>query len=106
MKRGFESSSSLTPEFAEFFRTFKSELSKGLKQAGAENIKIGRGHFYISGFFTLRDQVWYINFGDVRWSSSTMLFRTAKNYTDYTGGSNRYVDFGENMVGDLLAKIA
>jgi len=40
----------------EFYRTFKSEFRKELKSIGATNIVFSRGHFYVSGFFTLNGQ--------------------------------------------------
>ena len=101
LKQGFESSSETTDEFLSFYRTFKSEFTKELKKIGAEKIQIGKGHFYISGFFTKGEQVWYFNFGDVRWSTGSLLYRTAKHYTDYTGGSNQYVDFTNNLVSEM-----
>lgn len=101
LSQGFESSSGLTPEFAEFAKIFKSEITKELKAIGAKDIKIGRGHFYLSGFFTHADQVWYISLSDVRWSNETMLYRKAKSYSDYTGGSNMYVDICPDMVSKM-----
>ena len=61
IKKGFESSSETTPEFLEFYRTFKSEFRKELKSIGATNIVFSRGHFYVSGFFTLNGQGWYFS---------------------------------------------
>ena len=51
LRKGFESSSTLTPEFAQFYRTFKSEFTKELKSQGATEIEFHRGHFHLSGFF-------------------------------------------------------
>ncbi len=105
---GFESSCSLTPEFAQFFRTFKSEFTKELKSIDATNIVFSRGHFYLSGFFTLNNQAWYFYLSDVRSMDyglknhpescrSKLLYRTAKDYKDYTGGQNRYVVIEKGM---------
>ena len=60
---GFESSSGKTPEFLTFFRTFKKEFRKELESIGATNIQINRGHFYVSGFFTVNGQCYYFMFG-------------------------------------------
>jgi hypothetical protein len=87
---GFESSSGKTPEFKSFVRLFKNEFKKYLQGLGATNIEIGAGHFYLSGFFDIGDQVWYFSTPDVRYLiSSSMLVRTAKHHKDWTGGLNQ-----------------
>lgn len=113
LKRGFKSSSTLTPEFAEFYRTFKSEFTKELKSVGATDIVFSRGHFYVSGFCTINGQAWYFSLNDVRgmeyWlnrpSTGKLLYRTAKDYKDFTGGGNRYAEIktgmGEEMFGSF-----
>jgi len=92
----FVSSSGLTPQFAKFYSTFTNELRKFLKAKGCTEIDFSKGHFCISGFFTAPNgQIWYIDFGDVRWSMGSkyrMLYRTATSYKDYTGGTNQYVE--------------
>lgn len=109
---GFESSSGKTPEFLAFFRTFKKEFTKELMSIGATNVQFNRGHFYVSGFFTLDGQCFYFNLGDVRGMDyamktnpdscmSKLLYRTAKDYHDYSGGSNRYVRIGTGMAQDM-----
>jgi hypothetical protein len=113
LKRGFESSSGLTPEFAQFFRTFKSEFTKELQTIGASNIVFSRGHFYVSGFFTdVSGQAWYFSLSDVRGMDYTLrnnpdscmaklLYRTAKNYKDFTGGHNRYRTIEPGMAKEM-----
>jgi hypothetical protein len=103
MKKGFESSCGLTPEFAQFFRTFKSEFTKELQTIGATNIEFSRGHFYVSGFFTTPDgQAWYFSISDVRFfPDRRLLYRTAKDYKDYTGGRNRYRDIEPGMAQEM-----
>jgi hypothetical protein len=103
MKKGFESSSGLTPEFARFFRTFKSEFTKELQTIGATNIEFSRGHFYVSGFFRTPDgQTWYFSISDVRFfPDRRLLYRTAKDYKDYTGGRNRYRDIKPGMAKEM-----
>jgi hypothetical protein len=49
---GFESSSGLTPEFANFYKAFKKEFTSLLKNMGCSDVRMIRGHFYVSGFFT------------------------------------------------------
>jgi hypothetical protein len=64
---------------------------------GCSNLVINNGHFYISGFFTaVSGQIWWFRLEDLRWSP-TFLIRTAESYTDYTGGSNQYVNL-DNFV--------
>jgi hypothetical protein len=97
LKQEFESSSGLTQQFADFYRLFKKEFTKVLKNLGAMKIRISRGHFYISGFFQLADgRIWYFSLGDVRWGSfrDKLLIRTAKSFEDYTGGANNFIDIG------------
>jgi hypothetical protein len=110
---GFESSSGITPEFQEFYKTFKSEFTKELKSQGATDIVFSRGHFYVSGFCTINGQVWYFKLGDVRgmdysimWNPDScmakLLYRTAKDYNDYTGGQNRYAAIKEGMGEEMF----
>lgn len=98
LKQEFESSSGLTQQFADFYRLFKREFTKALnKHIDIKEIRISRGHFYISGFFQLADgRIWYFSLGDVRWGSfrNKLLIRTAKSFEDYTGGANNFVDIG------------
>lgn len=105
LQAGFESSSGLTKEFAQFFRTFKSEFTKELQTIGATNIVFSRGHFYVSGFFTVSGQAYYFSISDVRGAEFRMpqlMFRTAKHYKDYTGGQNRWVDIAP-LIADKMA---
>lgn len=102
LNNGFESSSGLTPEFAEFFRTFKKEFTDELKSIGATDIVFSRGHFYVSGFFTVRGQAWYFSMSDVRYfNDKRIMYRTAKNYKDYTGGQNRYRAIERGMAQEM-----
>jgi hypothetical protein len=103
LKKGFESSSGLTPEFAEFFKTFKKEFTDELLSIGATNIQFSRGHFYVSGFFTTPDgQPWYFSLSDVRFfHDRKLLYRTAKDYKDYTGGRNRYTEIKPDMAQEM-----
>ena len=102
LRKGFESSSGTTPQFLSFYRTFKNELTKILTVKGCTNIEIGKGHFYVSGFFTASSgQVYYVSLSDVRgfnetgWHNGSLMYRTAKDYKDYTGGCNQFVRLDE-----------
>jgi hypothetical protein len=113
LERGFESSSSLTPEFAKFYRTFKSEFTKELKSQGATEIEFHRGHFYLSGFCRVNGQLWYFSLPDVRGIGYTLknnsnscmsklMYRTAQHNKDWTGGMNRYVTIREGMAEEMF----
>lgn len=108
LKQGFESSSGKTPEFLAFFRTFKKEFTKELQFLGATNVQFSRGHFYLSGFFTLGTQAWYFSLSDVRGMDyvlqhnpdscmAQLLYRSANDYKDYSGGANQYVRIESGM---------
>jgi len=100
----FESSSSKTPQFIDFARKFRSELKKELKKQDAENFKISVGHFYISGFFTLKGQIFYFSLSDVRGSimGNKLLIRTATDYKDYTGGSNHFFEINSKLANNIV----
>lgn len=105
LKQGFESSSTLTPEFAQFYRTFKSEFTKELKSVGATDIVFSRGHFYVSGFCTINGQIWYFSLSDVRGSEyylPNLMYRTAKHYKDFTGGSNQWAKIEAGMTSRMF----
>jgi len=96
----FESSCSLTPEFATFAKDFKRYL---LKQIGREFelVNWSRGHFGVSGFLrnNANGKLVYFSISDVRhWPDdwyNNILIRIAKHDKDYTGGSNNYTTFNE-----------
>lgn len=89
----FQSSSGKTPEYLAWHKLFKKEFTALLKKFGAKTIEISKpNHFDLTGFFQMESgQIWYISVGDVRWSKSEMLIRTAQSFKDYTGGHNQYV---------------
>ena len=93
----FQSSSGKTPEFVEFAKAFKKAWKMELLSIGATDIICSFGHFYISGFFTIGSQCYYFSLSDVRSPITEMLYRTAENNGDYTGGSNRYIKIGPGM---------
>ena len=96
----FESSCYATPQFKAFTSVFKSEFKKELKTIKAENIVFSVGHFYLSGFFTVGELIYYFDIGDVRMTQRTVLIRVAKDYKDYSGGSNHYFEIKQNMFED------
>ena len=68
----------------------------------ATDIKLNKGYYYCSGFFNVGEQVYYISSADVRTSNinalgvSGIMYRTAKDRTDYTGGVNTW-DFNYKL---------
>ena len=105
LKAGFESSCYKTPEFTSFARKFKNAIKKELATIGAELTAYSVGHFYVSGFFRINtmkgQECYYFSLSDVRGSEFTsqhnMLYRTAKDEKDYTGGGNEYVRIEDGM---------
>lgn len=92
--QNFDQGSYNSPEYLAFARTFKSEFKKQLDGVGAKLHKFNVGHFYFSGFFTKGEQMYYFSWHN---GDKQLLFRTAKNDKDFTGGSNQYVRISEDM---------
>lgn len=98
---GLESSSGTTPEFLAAYRMFKKEFTKILQVRGCTKIEIGKGHFYVSGFFTApTEQIWYFSCQDFRDPPKSIMYRTAQHYKDYTGGSNQWAAL-DNLENEL-----
>ena len=94
----FGSDSVKTPQFISFSRKFKNALTKELKTIGANITKYNSGHFYVSGFFRKGEKCYYFSLSDVRHFHVTdMLYRTAKDEKDFTGGGNQYVKIEDGM---------
>jgi hypothetical protein len=85
--------SDLGQDFKDFYRKEKKRLTTILKEKGCTKIEMDYGFYFFSGFFTSPSgQVYYFSASDVRhWEYNRLLIRTAKDYKDYTGGSNQYV---------------
>jgi len=101
----FESSSSRTPQYLEAHRIFKREFKKVLNPICKE-IDISKpNHFDITGFFKLNDnRIYYFSIGDLRWDK-TFLIRIAKDFADYTGGSNNFIELDDKFIENLLKKL-
>lgn len=98
----FESSSTLTPEFATFSKTAKKELKKELEQHNLELISFSRGHFEVSAFIRNKStgKMAYFNSLDIRPTFTGMVFfRTVEHPKDYTGGVNNWCDISELIDG-------
>ena len=99
----FESSSCRTPQYLEFHRVFKKEI-KDLLKPYCKNIEISSpNHFDFSGFFELNNnEIYYISLSDLRHSKDKILIRIAKDFKDYSGGSNNFIPFNEDFVKNLF----
>lgn len=92
----FQSSTGKTPQFKAFTRDFKKIIRQSLPE-GCELANWNNGHFECFWFIIKPDgKHIYCSISDVRhfpggWFSN-ILIRTAKNTSDYTGGSNNYTD--------------
>lgn len=93
----FESSSFETPEFKKFASSFSRALKKDAKEGVFEIVNISKGHFEVSGFLRHKESGRFIYFGvsDVRFSIGGawydhVLYRTAKDDRDFTGGHNNF----------------
>lgn len=93
-KRKNYSGSDLGSDFKEFFRKEKKRIGNALKELGCSNLEMNYGFYYFSGFFTSPSgQTYYFQCSDTRhFGYKQILYRTAKDTSDFSGGSNQYVD--------------
>ena len=100
MARKNYSGSDLGADFKAFFRKEKKRISNILTDRGCTNIDMSYGFYYFSGFFTAPSgQIYYFSCSDVRhFGYDRLLIRTAKSYTDYSGGSNQYVNVDNESI--------
>lgn len=98
--------SDLSNEFKEFFRKEKNRITRNLKEMGCTKIELDYGFNYFYGFFTSSTgQVYYLSCSDVRHFGYTqLLYRTAKHYKDYSGGSNNYIGTGRGQLKRMILK--
>jgi len=105
LNKGFESASFKTPQFIEFAKTFKKEFINELKTIGAVLTDYNVGHFYLSVFFKVGDKCYYFSLNDVRDSGLegeiSLLYRTARNNKDLTGGHNCYVEIKNGIANEM-----
>jgi len=94
MARKNYSGSDLSDNFKVWFRKEKNRITKTLKLLGCTKIELNYGFYYFSGFFTSKSgQVYYMSCSDVRhFPYNNLLYRTAKDYNDFTGGANQYIN--------------
>lgn len=81
-----------TNEVNKFILSLKNQF----KKLGAKKIVAKMHYKYISGFFTVNEQAYYFSTSNFD-NYSRLLIRTAKDYQDFTGGSNNFVDIKNGM---------
>ena len=105
----FESSSSKTPQFTSFAKTYRNHVKEQLTKHGLELSKWNDGHFYCSGFISnpKTGKMAYMSVSDVRYFPGEwhrhILMRTAQGPRDYTGGPNNYA--GLDDIGAKLEQL-
>lgn len=70
-----------------------------------KRLELNRNHFEMYGFFeTNSGKIYYVSTGDLRWFAKRlgMLIRTAKDFKDFTGGTNCTIMFDEHFEENLL----
>ena len=89
--------SDLSPQFKTWFRKEKKRITEILESKGCSKIELDYGFYYFSGFFTSSTgQIYYISCSDVRhFPNEGYMYRTAKHYKDWTGGSNQFINKNE-----------
>lgn len=101
INRHYESSSWVTGQYknakAEFIKTLK-------KYFGKENVIVRScPHFEFTGFIKYYDKYVYFSTGDLRFRvCNSMLVRTAKNDTDWTGGHNYQISYDNEKDFDIF----
>ena len=102
---------------ANFFKKYfipiaRKEFKALAKKIGAE-VDFSPNYFEWSAFFKKDGKYIYVHVGDVRYNVcghwyDNVLFRTAKDEHDYTGGSNRHCSYEEleEELSDLFERMA
>jgi len=98
--------SDLGQDFKDFFKRETARITKHLKKIGCTDIEFSMQFYYFSGFFTSKSgQAFYLSSSDVRhFGYSNLLYRTAKDYKDYTGGSNQYVSTDRGKLSQMIIR--
>lgn len=96
-KRKNYSGSGLGNDFKVFFRKEKKRIGDALKALGCTNLEMNYGFYFFSGFFeSPSGQTYYLSCSDIRhFGYEKILYRTARNRSDFSGGTNQYVGVKE-----------
>lgn len=78
----------------EFVPALRKEFKAIAKNLNAE-LKFSHNYFECSAFFSVNGKYIYVHIGDVRFNNwyESVLYRTAKDDKDYSGGSNCYCGY-------------
>lgn len=92
-------------DFYNWAKEFKHMVQEQIALIGGTDYQQSTGHYYISGFFKVGEQCYYISCDDVRYSNAdhvanNILIRTATDYKDFHGGCNHYIKIEDNMFRD------
>lgn len=107
LKSGIEDWGGTTSrDFMNWAKEFKHMIQEQIALVGGTDYKQNTGHYYVSGFFKVGEQCYYISCSDVRhWSYDSIvndvLIRTARDYKDFTGGRNCRVSIEDDMFRDI-----
>lgn len=92
----------------EFVPALRKEFKAIAKNLNAE-LKFSANHFECSAFFSVNGKYIYVHIGDVRFNNwfESVLYRTAKDDKDYSGGANCYCGYEEleNELTDLFERM-
>lgn len=90
----------------EFLPIAEKEMKSIARLIGAELVEFNPMHFEYSAFLKKDNKFIYVSVGDVRYSKNwydCVLYRSAKNEKDYSGGSNNYCSYNE--LGEKMLKM-
>lgn len=107
MKTTTHKGSDLSNGFKSYARKCRKTMSEAFNSLGGQVTKFNIGFYYWSGFGVINGQTYYFSISDVRYNlaNNNILFRTAKNDTDYTGGQNQYLNKSLPLAGQIRAII-
>ena len=95
----------------EFLPVARREFKNLAKKLGAE-LTFRGNYFEYSAFFKKSDKCIYVHIGDVRYNIGgnwydKVLYRTAKDEKDYSGGANNYCSYDklESEMNDLFDRM-
>ena len=94
----------ISKDFKSFARKWRNFLTRICDEHDWELVNFNTGHYYCSWFFKNGHKFIYCSFSDVRHFSKSwfesILYRTAKHFKDYTGGTNCYTSL-ENLEANI-----
>ncbi len=94
LHREFSSEGYMGKDGEQWLDKSRSWVCKYLMSLGATKIRFHRGHYEWSAFAQFGDKWVYLSSGDCRFKvTKTLLVRTARSETDYTGGHNNFVSY-------------